>query len=470
MAEPSLRPGDALRLRRAGVLLPIPALPGPGACGRIDATAFSFVERLAGLGATLWQVLPVGPVNASGSPYQTYSVIAGDPRLVDPAELARTERGPELARFRERERGWLEDYALFRALHLAQREAPWTAWDPPLRDRDPAALARAARRLRAEVEQLMLEQAAFDRAWRALRAHAHACGVLLFGDAPLYPALDSAEVWTARALFDLDAEGHPAEVAGVPPDAFAPEGQRWGNALYRWDAHAAEGFAWWLRRLRADAARYDLLRLDHFRGLEAYWAIPAGDPDARDGRWRPARGRELLRAAAALDPPPALVAEDLGVITPEVEALRADFALPGMRVLQFGFDGEPGNPHHPANLTPECVLYTGTHDNDTTLGWWSAADAAVRARVGAVTDLDRAPMPWPLVDLALASAARLVVLPLQDCLALGSAARTNTPGTTVGNWRWRAPDDALAPERLERLAGSIAAHGRAPRGGSEPAP
>ncbi|HHQ42406.1 MAG TPA: 4-alpha-glucanotransferase, partial [Chromatiales bacterium] len=303
-------------------------------------------------------------------------------------------------------------------------------------------------------------QFVFERQWQALRAAAHARGILLFGDLPLFVALDSADVWAHRALFALDAEGRPTRVAGVPPDYFSETGQLWGNPLYEWEAHERERFRWWVERLRTQLARFDLVRIDHFRGLEACWEIPAGARTAMEGRWVPAPGMRLLeRLRRAFGGLP-LVAEDLGVITPAVEALRERFGLPGMRVLQFAFGGDAANPHLPHNHVPHAVVYTGTHDNDTTVGWHAALEPGARAHLEAYLGGAAGEMPWPLLRMALASVARLAVIPMQDALGLGSEARMNRPGRTEGNWRWRFQWDQVPSDLAARLRGLLGLYGR----------
>jgi 4-alpha-glucanotransferase len=439
------------------VLLHLSCL-GPGALG---APARAFVDWLADAGFSVWQILPVGPPGADGSPYWVASDHAGDPALVDVHEQPSPE-GPEWEAFLRAQAHWLDDYALFAALQAAQGGAGWTQWPQPLRDREPAALREARERHAAAIHAVQVGQFAFHVQWRRLRAHAHARGVGLFGDLPIYVAPDGADTWACRDQFRLDGAGAPVEVAGVPPDYFAADGQRWGNPLYDWDAMRADGFRHWRARVGSQLARFDLLRLDHFRGLAAHWAVPAWAPTAREGRWIDTPGAALLEALAADHEGLPLVAEDLGLITPDVEALRRRFALPGMRVLQFGFDGSGDNPHLPHMHREDSVVYTGTHDNDTSAGWAAALDPATRERVGFYLRAADAEIPEALARAALGSVARLAVLPMQDLLGLGSPARFNTPGTTAGNWAWRLPDGAASAGlatrwlRLNRAYGRVA--------------
>jgi 4-alpha-glucanotransferase len=431
--------GTIFGRRRAGLLAHITSLPGDGARGSIGAEARHFVDFLAGAGFTVWQTLPLGPVNASSSPYQSTSAFAGNAALLPPVN-----RAPEdgYAAFREAQAYWLEDYVLYAALQAEQGGQAWYQWPRALRDREPGAMDEARRRLAGPIDALRREQHAFFDAWDALKDYAHGTGVYLFGDLPMFPAHDSADVWSRRELFCVNGEGRMLEMAGAPPDGYAPEGQDWGCPQYRWEVLAASGFRWWIERLRTQMTLFDILRLDHFRGFEASWRIPAGGSPA-SGRWEPVPGEALFAAVQdALGPLP-LVAEDLGHITPAVHALRRKLGLPGMHVLQFAFEGGADNPHLPHNHEAGGVVYTGTHDNDTTLGWWQSLHAAAQGRVREYLDFGEDPMPWPLVHAALASVCVLAVLPLQDCLGLDGRARMNTPGTTGGNWYWRCPAGAL---------------------------
>jgi 4-alpha-glucanotransferase len=463
-------------------------------------------------------VLPLHPTGFGDSPYQALSSRAGNPLLVslevlaregwladadlggapagapDRADLAaagrwRRERlaraarafyatasptlAAELQDFRAREVDWLPDWALFAALKEAHGGGPWTGWPRPLARREPRALDAARARLAEAIRLEEFVQWCFARQWRALRDHCRALGIALLGDLPIYVAHDSVEVWARPDLFELDDEGEPRAVAGVPPDYFSATGQRWGNPLWSWEAVAREGWAPWITRLRGTLALVDRVRLDHFRGLEAYWEIPAGAATAEAGRWVPGPGGELLSALERAVGPLPLVAENLGVITPEVEALRRRFRLPGMAILQFAFGKDPQAPSfRPHAYERDTVGYTGTHDNDTVMGWWeggaegstrTAADvAAERAFARAYLGIDGGAANWAMIRALEASVADTVVIPLQDVLGLGSAARMNRPSTLGGNWAWRVREEALAPEPAGRLAELVRLYERAP--------
>ena len=442
--------------RRAGVLLPMSALEAAlGRGGR------ALIDWLAEAGFSVWQILPAGPVGEDRSPYWVRSDCAGNPAFLDPAELP-DPAGPVDPEFLAASASWLRDYALFEALTRAHAGAPFWEWPPALRDREPEALVRAGAELSAEVARLEREQYAFYVQWNRLRACALSRGVRLLGDLPFYVGPSSLETWAHRELFQLKPSGEPAAVGGVPPDYFSPVGQLWGNPVYDWQALKRTGFAWWLARVRAQLARMDLLRIDHFRALAAYWAVPAGAPDARGGAWQHTPGEELLRRILDEFSDLPLVAEDLGLITEDVLALKNGFGIPGMRVLQFAFDGEPDNPHLPYLYDRDCVAYSGTHDNDTTLGWYRSLDRDTAQRVDYFLRAAAEAMPEALIRAALASVARLAVIPAQDLLGLDSAARLNTPGTVAGNWTWRLPPGALTTELAHHYRRLNGAFGRAP--------
>ncbi|HKD54331.1 MAG TPA: 4-alpha-glucanotransferase [Steroidobacteraceae bacterium] len=440
--------------RRAGVLLPMSALDAAlGRGGR------AFIDWLAEAGFSLWQILPVGPVGADLSPYWVRSDFAGNPAFIDRTELP-DPHAPIGAEFQAISGPWLDDYALFEALTRTYAGAPFWRWPVPLRDRDPGALAEARQRLATEVERIEREQYAFYVQWHRLREHAAARGVRLFGDLPFYVGPSSVETWAHRELFQLTPTGEPAAVGGVPPDYFSKLGQLWGNPVYDWQALQRTDFAWWVARVRAQLARLDLLRIDHFRALAAHWAVPAGAPDARSGAWLSTPGEHLLQRLRAEFSDLPLVAEDLGVITQDVLALKNGFGLPGMRVLQFGFDNEPGNVHVPYRHVRDCVVYTGTHDNDTTLGWYRSLDHDTRERVDLYLRLTPGAMPDVMIRAALGSVGQVAVVPLQDVLGLGSEARLNTPGTSTGNWTWRVPAGVLTAELAHTYRRLNIAYGR----------
>ena len=476
---------NLLAERRAGVLLHPTSLPGPEPRGTLGADARRFVDWLAAGGFSVWQTLPLGATDAYGSPYALRSSHAGDPRFIDAADLAaiaelparlgapdgRTaryasfaalataEQKRAFAEFVRARRRWLEPYGLFELISARFGDSPWWQWPALYRDRDPAALRECLAASREQLRSLLFEQYLFELQWAALKRYANERGVYLFGDLPFYVDRNSVDVWWERGLFALDATGEPLAVAGVPPDYFNAEGQLWGNPLYDWDAMERSGFRWWLERIGDQLARFDLLRIDHFRALESYWEIPAGLPTARLGQWRRGRGDALLTALRAQLGTIPLVAEDLGIITDEVRALRDAFELPGMVVLHFAFDGSPDNPHLPQHHRRNSVVYTGTHDNDTTVGWYSSLDPHARDVVHGMLGVGPTPaVPEFLIDAAYGSNAALAILPMQDLLARDSGARMNTPGTVVGNWRWRFawPDvpESLAAVSRERATRS----------------
>lgn len=474
--------------RRAGVLTHITSLPGPLGNGDFSHDAYRFVEFCAASGFSIWQVLPLNPTHADGSPYFSLSANAGNPRLISLDWLV--DRGwlggidsaiaaadaPEYRQsclriayksftadadavwkkryqtFCEHGAAWLVDYAAFTVFNALHGGAGWTDWESPLRDRRGAAYERALAAQAEAMAQVCFEQFVFFAQWSDLRTYAHRHGVHLFGDLPIFVAHHSADVWSHRGLWQLDREGQPTVVAGVPPDYFSKTGQVWGNPLYRWAAHRKDGFQWWLTRLNTQRELFDLLRIDHFRGLEACWEIQAGETTAIDGKWVRTPGAELLAAVQQKLGDLPLVAEDLGEITPEVEALRRQFAMPGMRVMQFGFGGGPDNLHLPHNFETDFVAYTGTHDNAVTLEWYEALTADEQDQVARYLPSSRVDMPDAMVEAVYASVARLAVIPMQDVLELGAGNRMNTPGTMgEDNWRWRFEWSQLKDERKAEL-------------------
>lgn len=484
-----------LERRRAGVLLHPTSLPGGIGNGDLGADAHRFVDFLEQAGFSVWQTLPLGPPHRDGSPYHSLSLHAGNPMLIslerlvewgwlDAGNPAGSENpvGYRLKRFAQAyrifmqrasesdlqafeafintEAHWLEDYALYRVLRRKYSGRAWYQWPAPLRDRVPPALAEARAQLIEEIAQVSFEQFVFARQWQALRAHANERHVLLFGDMPIFVAHDSVDVWAQREYFMLDAEGQPTVVAGVPPDYFSEQGQRWGNPLYRWERMQADGFRWWIARLTTEFRRFDLLRVDHFRGFEACWEIPATEDTAINGRWVKVPGEALFETLKTHFGALPVVAEDLGLITPEVYALRDRFDLPGMKILQFAFDSGPDNPYLPHNHRVASVVYTGTHDNDTTLAWFENLPAETQLRAVEYLGYPHESMPWPLIRSAFASVSQLAIIPMQDVLALGRGYRMNTPGTTEGNWRWRFAWEQLPPDLMERLRRMARMYGR----------
>lgn len=445
-----------------GVLMPVFSLPG----GTLDS-ADDFIRFLADAGARIWQVLPVGPTHEDLSPYLALSANAGNPCLIGLAMLGeragksvndlaegyaltgeRDRGSPAYAAFLDHHRSWLQDYALFSVLRHKNGDIPWFEWPTEQRSRLPDAIASAREQFSAEIDYVIWQQFVFFDQWATLRSKCFHEGISLFGDVPIYVSHDSADVWQHQHLFQLAEDGSAKVVAGVPPDYFSPTGQRWGNPLYDWSALAAEDYAWWIERLRLQKDLFDIVRIDHFRGFESYYEIDGDAETAENGQWRPGPGRGLLARIREALPDMWLVAEDLGTITAEVDSLRREFALPGIRVLHFGFDGMWDNPHGPGNLEELTVLYTGTHDNNTSVGWYQSVPDWQRQLID--REMARFSMPFPdsLIACAFESRALTVIIPIQDLLGLGPEARVNTPGTMGDNWRWHlSPDTDLARAR-----------------------
>jgi 4-alpha-glucanotransferase len=494
------------------LLLHPTSLPGRFGIGEINEEAYRWVETLASARQTIWQVLPLGPTGYGDSPYQTFSAFAGNPLLIDLARLAhegyvaresleeapvfpveRVDFGPVIAwkrpilqgAYQQFEAGhhpaeaahlnsfcaqhddiWLQDYAFFMAVKDHFQGKSWGTWPRELRQREPNALAEWSERLASAIMAHKFVQYQFFKQWGELKRYANEHGILIVGDIPIYVSHDSADVWAQQHLFPLDEDGYPTVVAGVPPDYFSPTGQLWGNPLYRWDAMANEGYQWWIERVRIALLQVDMVRLDHFRGFEAYWEVPASEETAVHGRWVQGPGAALFEAVfnAVGDVP--IIAEDLGVITPEVEALRDRFGFPGMKILQFGFDDDATNPYLPHSYERNCVVYTGTHDNDTTNGWFASAPEAERAfclrYLGHTNTSPGHDIAWALMRLAVSSVAALAVFPVQDVLSLDTAARMNFPSQAAGNWSWRLPANGLSDDHIARLAELAETYGRAP--------
>jgi 4-alpha-glucanotransferase len=492
------------------------SLPARYGVGDLGPDAYAFVDFLAGAGQTLWQVLPLGPTGYGDSPYQCFSAFAGNTLLISPDVLVeeglltkddigavppfnaeRVEYGPaiefkhkllwraferfkaagdaglraDFEAFTQKTAAWLEDYALFRAMKDVRDGAAWPGWERPMVERDPGALHAARTHLHERMEARKFWQFLFFRQWAALKRYANERSVKIVGDIPIFVAHDSADVWVNKHLFKLNPDGSPTVVAGVPPDYFSRTGQLWGNPLYNWEQMRAEDFRWWIERISAMLHEFDILRIDHFRGFAASWEIPGGDKTAERGRWVEAPGRELFTAIKdALGELP-IIAEDLGVITPDVEALRDDFGLPGMRILQFAFGGDPKNIDLPHNYHKNLVAYTGTHDNDTTVGWFNSEAGEGSTRSTEQIERERnfclkylhttgREIHWDFIRAVFASVADTAIIPLQDALGCGQEARMNLPNSTSGNWNWRYKKKALTAKVRDRLKDLSALYGR----------
>lgn len=493
--------------RFSGVLLHPTSLPGRWGIGDLGDAAYRFVDFLAATGQTLWQVMPLSPTGYGDSPYQSFSAFAGNPMLVsfdilraeglladeDLADAPQFGSGPvdygavipfkanvlrrsfgryqataspglrqEFSDFLARNHTWLNDYTLFAALKAHHGGASWNTWETDIARYETDAVARYVQELNEEVQYHTYMQFLFRRQWTNLKNYANERGIRIIGDIPIFVAYDSSDVWANREVFSIDDEGNPTVVAGVPPDYFSDTGQLWGNPLYCWDVLEERGFGWWIERFRATLALVDIVRLDHFRGFAAYWEVPAGEETAINGRWVTGPGVALFEAVrAALGEVP-IIAEDLGLITPDVLELRDKLGLPGMKVLQFAFGGKPDDPYLPHNYEQRCVVYTGTHDNDTTRGWWQTLPGHERSFAQLYLGRDGSNISWDLIRLAMMSVAEMAIFPLQDILDLGSAARMNTPGRSAGNWTWRYTPDMLTAEVTERLKLFTGIYGRFP--------
>lgn len=437
---------DALGGHQAGLLLHPTSLPS----GRLDEDAFHWIDWLSEAGFSVWQVLPLGVTQANHSPYMCLSSFAMNPALMAESEMDDALQVLDLGDFLywyRRQQHWLDDYALFSVLKQTHAGLAWYEWPAEYRQRAPRALERVRATQQDALKTVYVQQYALHARWQRIRDYAQQRGVSLLGDLPIFVAHDSADVWANQDCFLLDAHAQPRYVAGVPPDYFSRTGQRWGNPQYDWKALKEIGFAYWIERLGYHIEHFDAVRIDHFRGLESSWMIDAAQEGAVHGHWQAVPGAALLETVRQELGVLPLVAENLGTITPEVEALRRQFELPGMAVLQFAWDGSPDNPHLPHNIEVDCVAYTGTHDNDTTRGWFESLEPEIQNKIMqqmGVTQADQ--VCTSMIDATLSSAAQLAMIPLQDILELGSSARMNTPGTDLGNWGWRADFSVLTAE------------------------
>lgn len=493
--------------RASGVILHPTSLPGPDGIGDLGPEAYRWIDFLSSTGCSLWQVLPLGPTGYADSPYQSFSAFAGNPYLVSPTILLdqdllslddladrpefpqdQVDYGPviqwklalldraydaflhrddarlkrEYAAFQRAQKNWLPDYSLFMAIKESQGGVSWDSWPEPLRKRSAEAIKQFKRENARNIDQFDFRQFLFYRQWNELHAYAKSKGVLIVGDIPIFIAYDSADAWGHPELFFLNDQGKPSVVAGVPPDYFSPTGQLWGNPLYRWDVHAVNGYAWWIERLAAVLKLVDTVRLDHFRGFSGYWEVPAHMPTAEKGRWVPGPGAAIFDAIQrALGDLP-IIAEDLGEITPDVVELREQFHLPGMKILQFAFSTDASDPFLPHNYPPNCVVYTGTHDNDTSCGWYAAASNTEQDFLRRYLARSGDDISWDLIRAAWSSVAMYALAPMQDLLALGTEARMNFPGRPYGNWSWRMTADALGEPLQVRLAEANTLYGRKP--------
>lgn len=503
-------------MRRSGILLHPTSLLGRAGIGSIGEPARDFLQFLHNAGQQVWQMLPLVPTDDGGCPYNSTSALAANTRLIDLDDLceepyclltyddlrsAPIPVHPERAEFKmagdyknkmlqtaflrlvdsaepvhrqlwlefesfcEENADWLDDFALFDTLQATQPEGPvWTNWDKGLRDRDAIALDEACDRYASEIEWRKFAQFIFHKQWAALKSRAHELGVRIMGDVPIFVSHNSVDVWAHRDLFELDEKGFPGFVSGVPPDYFSPEGQLWGNPLYAWDRHAQTGYAWWISRLRAMNRLADIVRLDHFRGFEAFWRVASTEKTAINGEWVKGPGLDLFLAVKKALPGLEIIAEDLGIVTPEVEKLRKDAGFPGMRVLEFGFPMDEPNDHHALHMhTSDSVVYCGTHDNDTICGWYDALDEGMRDHVRRYLSIDGRDIAWQLMRAAESSVADLCILTVQDIFCYGSWARMNVPGVAKGNWTWRMVDtipgwNADRIREMTALYGRLASH------------
>lgn len=481
-------------MRASGILLPVASLPSRYGIGCFSKEAYTFVDTLKRAGQKYWQILPLGPTGYGDSPYQSFSTYAGNPYFIDLETLVeegllkeeecdacdfgenpeyvdyekiyrsrfkvlekafrRFVPGEDYADFIKENSFWLEDYCLYMAVKKQQEDVSWSEWPEELKNRDPETLEAKRAELKTEIDFYRFQQYLFSVQWKKLKAYANGQGIGIIGDIPIYVAFDSADTWAHPELFQFDEENQPAAVAGCPPDAFSATGQLWGNPLYRWDYHRSTGYEWWLRRLKYVTTLYDIVRIDHFRGFDEYYSIPYGDETAENGHWEKGPGIELFETVKEKLGDVQVIAEDLGYLTDSVIQMVKDSGYPGMKVLQFAFDSREASDYLPHNYEHNCVVYTGTHDNDTILGWYDGmadADREFSKEYMNNYKSTREELPWDFIRLAMGSVADLCIIPMQDYLGLGSEARTNFPSTLGDNWKWRMKKDAFTGELADEI-------------------
>lgn len=492
-------------MRKSGILLPVASLPSPYGIGCFSKEAYEFVDRLAQAGQSYWQILPLGPTSYGDSPYQSFSTFAGNPYFIDPQDL--TERGwitKEACdsydfgsdendidygkiyenRFRllreafenshiEQDGAfqayiaenayWLEDYCLYMAVKESFGNVSWDKWDEDIKLRRPEALKNYRDKFAGEIVFYQFQQYLFHVQWERLKRYANGLGIQIIGDIPIYVAFDSSDAWANPQLFQFDENCRPTAVAGCPPDAFSATGQLWGNPLYRWDYHKETGYAWWLKRMESSYQRYDVVRIDHFRGFDEYYSVPFGESTAVNGSWEPGPGYDFFAKMKEKLGEKEMIAEDLGFLTPSVIELVKRSGYPGMKVLQFAFDSREESDYRPHNYDKNCVVYTGTHDNDTVRGWYEKLEAPDKDMCRRYLNLQHyreEEIPWELIRAAMSSVAFLAVIPIQDYLNLGSEARINTPSTLGGNWRWRMKKGDFTEELAAKIRAMTKLYGR----------